>query len=143
MLPYVEQLDIPLSRTALLFIQKLRKLNKMITVSILEQDDTIKADDWCRPLRIVSMNGGHSDYYSFKSCYTGTPENNAKWVQVKHVIGKCWVGQTVKEFTRALSPTEFLRGTPPKKHQIDMSDYSSLADLKDVLVDDYNDDIPF
>lgn len=117
----------------------------MITVSILEKDDTIKADDWCRPLAIVSMSGGHSDYYSFKSCYTGTPENNAEWVQVKHVLGKCWVGGTVKDYYRAVGHRmEFLRGTPPKKHQIDMRDYNSLADLPDVSDgDEYDDDIPF
>ena len=145
MLPYVEQLDIPLSRTALLFIQKLRKLNKMIQVSILEKDDIIQADDWCRPLSIVSMSGGHSDSYSFKSCYTGTPENNVEWVQVKHVIGKFWIGLTVNDYTNAVQHRmEFLRGTPPRQHQINMRDYSSLANLREPEhEDEYEDDIPF
>jgi hypothetical protein len=117
----------------------------MITVSILEKDDIIKADDWCRPLAIISMGGGHSDYYSFKSCYSGTPENNVEWVQVKHVLGKCWIGHTVKEYTKAVHTRfEFLRGTPPKKHQLDMSDYGSLANLREPeFEDEYDDDIPF
>jgi hypothetical protein len=116
----------------------------MITVNILEKDDIIQADDWCRPLAIVSMGGGHSDHYSFKSCYSGTPENNAEWVQVKHVLGKCWIGGTVKAYYRAVGHRmEFLRGTPPKKHQLDMSDYNSLANLREPEYDDYNDDIPF
>jgi len=99
----------------------------MITVSILEDDDTIKADDWCRPLAIVSMSGGSSDSYSFKSCYSGTPENNVKWVQVKHVFGKCWFGEPVSEFNRECEAFEFLRGTPPKEHQLDMRGYNSFS----------------
>jgi len=100
----------------------------MITVGILEKDDTIAADDWCRPLSIVSMSGGASDSYSFKSCYSGTPENNVKWVRVKHVLGPHWFGRLVSECClgdRDVS-YEFLRGTPPKEHQLDMRDYNSF-----------------
>jgi hypothetical protein len=114
---------------------------KLIAVNILEEDDIIQADDWCRPLNIISMSGGHSDHYSFKSCYTGSPENNVEWVQVKHVIGKCWIGTTIKDFTRAVTRYEFLRGTPPKKHQIDMRDYNSLSNLPNVNDDDDYDEM--
>ena len=101
----------------------------MIKVSILEEDDIIYAEDWCRPLQIVSMNGGHSDYYSFRSCYSGTPENNAEWVKVKHVIGSCWFGKKVKELNRDGARYEFLRGDVPISHQLDMRGYSSLYEL--------------
>jgi hypothetical protein len=37
----------------------------MINVQILEANDIVDPEDWCRPLSIVSMSGGHSDYYSF------------------------------------------------------------------------------
>lgn len=100
----------------------------MINVNLLEADDTIAANDWCRPLNIVSMSGGASDSYSFKSCYSGTPENNTKWVQVKHVMGACWIGSRVSEYTKD-NPYEFLRGTPPKEHQLNMGEYNSLDSM--------------
>ncbi len=99
----------------------------MKTVLILENTDTIGPEDWCRPLSIVSMGGGHSDYYSFKSCYGGTPENNAKWVKVKSVIGECWFGKTVNAFQTALHrPYEFVRGDIPEGHILDMGNYNSI-----------------
>lgn len=117
----------------------------MIQVNILEPDDVIYAEDWCRPLQIVSMNGGHSDYYSFKSQYTGCPENNAEWVKVKHVIGSCWFGKTVKQFHKEFIKFncryEFVRGDIPKTNQLDMSGYNSLYEFEKEA--NKNDDIPF
>jgi hypothetical protein len=120
----------------------------MITVKILEDDDIIYAEDWCRPLQIVSMSGGHSDHYSFKSCYTGAPENNAKWVKVKDAVGDCWFGKTVKKYHKAMNKFglqwEFMRGDIPKSHRLNMKGYNSLWEMKKSLPDDdYNDDIPF
>ena len=74
----------------------------MIQVQILEADDAVEPEDWCRPLSIVSMSDGQSDYQSFKSQYTGAPENNVKWIKVKYILGKGWHGQTVKEIDKAL-----------------------------------------
>lgn len=90
----------------------------MKTVQILEAADIIEPTDWCRPLRLVSMNGGHSDYYSFESQYTGQPENNVLWVQVSEILGECWHWKTVGEVHEALhTPYEFMRGEVPKAHE--------------------------
>ncbi len=103
----------------------------MITVQILEPEDIFLPDDWCRPLGIVSMSGGHSDSYSFKSMYTGAPENNSQWVRAKDVIGDCWFGSTVKKYNKACSkyvyPLEFVRGDIPKAHRLNMKGYKSLS----------------
>jgi len=87
----------------------------MKTIDILEDTDVVFLTDWCRPLQIVSMNGGHSDYYSFESCYSGSPENNAKWVRVYQVFGSVWFNKQVKDFPK--EPLyEFIRGDIPKHH---------------------------
>jgi hypothetical protein len=87
----------------------------MKTVQILELDDCVKPNDWCRPLRLESMSGGLSDSYSFKSMYTGKPENNVKWLRVKEIFGPCWFGKQSKELMKYL-PYEFVRGEPPTAH---------------------------
>lgn len=105
----------------------------MINLQLLEPHDTIEPTDWCRPLAIVSMSGGHSDYYSFKSAYGGGPENNVEWVLVKDMFGKCWFGSTVAALTTKMkSRYEFMRGDIPVSNQLDMSDYlSANANLND------------
>ena len=67
-------------KPVLIVIRELNVIQKtnMITVQILEDTDTIQPTDWCRPLRLTTMSGGMSDYYSFESCYSGLPENNVK-----------------------------------------------------------------
>lgn len=98
----------------------------MKTVQILESTDIIDGEDWCRPLEIVSMSGGMSDYYSFRSEYSGTPENNAKWVKVKHVFGKCWFGEQVGVLIERMKKEyEFVRGEPPKSHRLNMKNYNT------------------
>jgi hypothetical protein len=75
------------------------------------------------------MSGGMSDGYSFKSEYTGTPENNAKWVRVKHVIGEGWHGHPIGEFAKALGYRhEFVRGDVPVKHCLPLKGYNVLKD---------------
>lgn len=115
-------------------------------VELLLPTDEICPTDWCRPLSIISMSGGHSDHYSFRNTYSGTPENNAKWVQVKATIGQCWFGKTVGEYNRALKDCgaefEFLRGDIPYTHKLNMSGYTDLSKLED-LPEDVEDDIPF
>lgn len=99
----------------------------MIDLTVLEFDDRISPDDWCRPLSLYTMSGGMSDSLSFKSQYSGTPENNVKWVQVKHVFGECWDNKTVLEITNALGIRyEFVRGNVPILHRLDMSDYNKV-----------------
>ena len=99
----------------------------MIGVQILEEDDLIHPDDWCRPLTITSMSGGMSDSYSFKNAYSGLPENNVKWVQVKHVLGSCWHGRPVSEFCKSLGYRhEFVRGDVPVKHRLPLKGYNVL-----------------
>lgn len=99
----------------------------MITVQILEDDDEVHPEDWCRPLTLQTMGGGHSDYMSFKSCYRGTPENNVEWVKVKFVFGEVWYGSKVRKFDPPLVPYEFLRGDPPKSHRLSMKGYTDLS----------------
>lgn len=119
----------------------------MKTVQILEANDTVEPEDWCRPLSIVSMNGGHSDYYSFKSCYTGSPENNVKWVKVKYILGKPWHRKTVGEIDKGLGKFvtyEYVRGDIPPSSKLSLAGYNITDHTKTIYKeDDYNDDIPF
>jgi len=104
----------------------------MISLQLLEKSDKIEPTDWCRPLSIVSMSGGSSDYYSFKSAYGGGPENNVKWVLVKDMFGKCWFGATVADLnTKMGTRYEFVRGPIPKSNQLDMTDYIGANDIPD------------
>jgi hypothetical protein len=99
----------------------------MIQIQLLEAHDIVDPEDWCRPLSIVSMSGGHSDYYSFTSQYTGAPENNAKWVKVKYILGKPWHDKTVAEIDRGLGQYqkyEFVRGSIPRRSQLSLKDYT-------------------
>lgn len=120
----------------------------MITVQILEADDAVDAEDWCRPLSITSMSGGHSDYYSFRNQYSGSPENNVKWVKVKYILGKGWHGKTVKQIDRGLGEYvkyEFVRGDIPVRQRLSLKDYN-VVDHTKVFVkfdNEYDDDIPF
>lgn len=99
----------------------------MIDVAILEFDDKVLPDDWCRPLALYTMSDGMSDGLSFKSQYSGTPENNVKWVKVKHVFGECWDYKTVIEIANSLGIRyEFVRGNIPITHRLDMSDYNTV-----------------
>jgi hypothetical protein len=95
----------------------------MKTIHILEADDKVRMDDWCRPLSLVSMSGGHGDGYSFRSCYSGSPENNVKWAKVNQIFGKVWNGSPVKEFTFQGISYEFARGDIPVSHQLTEEDY--------------------
>lgn len=103
----------------------------MKNVSILEDADKLQADDWCRPLGLITMGGGQSDYYSFRSVYSGQPENNLRWVRFGHVFGAVWHGKTAKHINDAVTAKgsqgyEFLRGEIPEDHKLDLSDYIVL-----------------
>lgn len=102
----------------------------MIRVGILESSDIVKPSDWCRPLQLVSMSGGMGDGYSFKSCYSGLPENNVKWVQVDRQFGECWFDKKVLDFFDAGMKYEFLRGDLPSANQLIMDDYTDLRMFK-------------
>ena len=102
----------------------------MKTVQILEADDLIEAEGWCRPLLLISMSGGHSDGYSFASQYSGLPENNVRWVKVKDQFGPVWFGKMSREVNFDLGMRyEFLRGHLPSTHCLDMKDYNSLTKM--------------
>lgn len=98
----------------------------MKQIFVLEVDDVVEKTDWCRPLELTSMSGGLGDGYSFKSCYSGTPQNNVKWVRVKDQFGSIWFGKTVLEFTKMGLLYEFIRGDIPKSHAENMSGYTRL-----------------
>lgn len=90
----------------------------MIPIQILEDGDKVKETDWCRPLYLMTMSGGMSDHYSFKSMYSGTPENNTKWCRVGLIL-PFWVGSKVKKIKKKLgefNEWEFVRGDVPKDH---------------------------
>ena len=106
----------------------------MKKVQILEDQDKIAPTDWCRPLAIISMSGGHSDYYSFRSAYGGTPENNAEWCLVSDIFGECWDGVEVGELVKHLETRyEFVRGDVPVSHRLDMVEgrYRGARDIND------------
>ena len=88
----------------------------MIKIDILEGDDIIQADDYCRPLKI--MQDDWSDSVMFSCTYSGLPCNNLKWTKVSDVLGKCWHGKPVKEYNHKDKrfPEEFARGAIPKEH---------------------------
>ena len=85
---------------------------------ILEDNDVVLPTDWCRPLQIISMSGGYSDYYSFENQYTGKPENNARWCRVDQIFDTVlYYKNTVKQYNQYNEEFEFIRGDIPWKHQ--------------------------
>lgn len=118
----------------------------MLTIQILEKTDLIQPKDWCRPLYLQSMSGGYSDSYSFKSQYSGTPENNLKWVRAEDIFGDGWfdnvtLGQLCDDIQLEY---EFVRGNIPEANKLDMSDYGSVRGYEPDYDDfEYDDDIPF
>jgi hypothetical protein len=118
----------------------------MKTVQILETNDAVDPEDWCRPLSIVSMSGGYSDYYSFQSQYTGAPENNVKWVKVKYILGKGWHGKTVADIDYGLGKFvkyEFVRGDIPRREILSLKDYNITDHTKVFYREDDDDEISF
>jgi hypothetical protein len=116
----------------------------MISLQLLEKDDIVEPEDWCRPLSIVSMSGGHSDYYSFKSAYGGAPENNVKWVKVKYILGETWHGKTVKQIDAGLGrfvKYEYVRGDIPTRSRLSLSGYN-ITDYSKVYIEE-DDEIEF
>lgn len=87
----------------------------MITIQLLEDNDVVLATDLCRPLLLETMSGGHSDYYSFESEYSGAPINNVKWTYVYQVFGTIWFNKKVIEFN-TMTPYEFMRGNITDSH---------------------------
>ena len=105
----------------------------MITVQILEPNDILQGDDWCRP---VYLTENLVEKIEVKCTYSGTAINNLKWVRVKAVIGKVWLGRPLLHFSTAYSKVtpnehkvhyEFIRGTIPLEHQLEMD--GKYADL--------------
>jgi hypothetical protein len=92
----------------------------MIKIQILEHNDKIQPDDWCRPL---DLDLSHDDF-STKSCYSGKPMNNTKWVKVKHVLGTSWHNKKVSYVNSELGEYEFIRGNVPRMNQLDLTDYN-------------------
>lgn len=87
----------------------------MIPVNILEDDDVIRKDDWCRPLilRIIS-----DDRIEFTCPHTDKPTNNVKWRRVSLTI-PFWIGVSVGKYHRKVGDSvrfEFIRGSIPEYH---------------------------
>ncbi len=111
----------------------------MRSIQLLDDYDVVEGTDWCRPLQITSMSGGLSDDYSFVCCYTGRPENNAKWVNVQRIfdMNELWRGSTVKQMNSINKGVcyEFVRGDIPKRNQepLTLSEYRQSIFLPYVL----------
>lgn len=102
----------------------------MILTNFLEDTDTIAPNDWCRPLNLNTMSGGISDTISLKNNYSGSPENNVKWVKVSAVFGECWFGATLGELNGRLSTKyEMVRGNIPKGSALNMNGYLDLGKI--------------
>lgn len=100
----------------------------MILTNFLEDTDTIEPTDWCRPLFLTTMSGGMSDSMSFKNQYSGTPENNVKWVKVSAIFGECWFGTTLGKLNNSVGMKyEMVRGNIPKGSALPMKEYSDLG----------------
>lgn len=87
------------------------------TIQLLGNKDVFKKGDWCRPLYLCTMSGGHSDDYSF-SGMGGAPENNTKWCRVERIM-PAWIGSTVGKYNKRMeefNEWEFVRGRVPKSH---------------------------
>jgi len=92
----------------------------MKQVYILEDNDILQENDWCRQLGIARE--GQSDIVSDWGTYGGQPINRMKWIPVS-IILPYWVGKTVGEYNNGLDKLiyyhpkfEFLRGELPKHH---------------------------
>lgn len=97
----------------------------MISIDILEDNDRVKPDDYCRPLEQAVSFG---DYFETRSCYGGSPVNNFKWTRVDRIYGDCWFGKMVKEINKQTGnyrkpPMEFARGDIPDKHILEEDDF--------------------
>jgi hypothetical protein len=93
----------------------------MVKIQILEQDDTITANCWYRPLNLLS---GYDDALPLTNTYGGGPINNVKWLLVGiHAPGH--IGKKLKEINSPARSNcisdlkwyyEFILGTPPRQH---------------------------
>ena len=96
----------------------------MISVTILEENDTILPSDWIRPLHFPSNNYSDPNPPDSFSTYSGKPLNNIRWVKVKDLLGIYWYGKTIKELnynsfkigTNHLLKYEIIRGNIPISH---------------------------
>jgi len=100
----------------------------MKTVQILEADDIVLPTDWCRPLQLVTMCGGHSDDYSFRSM-GGRPENNVKWVPANYVLGPAWFEKphTLAATQFEWQACEFVRGDIPENNKMDLREFDPIG----------------
>lgn len=91
----------------------------MKIVYMLENNDIIEKDDWCRPIDACGE-------VNSTNCYSGRPINNTRWVKVQDIFGDWVIGMTVSEYMNRRSKNtglkinpdryEFVRGILPKKH---------------------------
>lgn len=92
----------------------------MISVHILEDHDKIDPMDWVRPL---TFDGEANT----KSCYSGKPDNNTKWVRVYEYFGDWVFGMKVGDYhdhimkravygVNVMMRFEFVRGIMPESH---------------------------
>lgn len=95
----------------------------MKTVQLLESDDVIDAEDWCRPLVIEYNYCCEVPTECRWLNETVTPVNNMKWVKVKYILSDNWYNKTVAEVNELRICYEFARGEVPIENQLDLTDY--------------------
>jgi hypothetical protein len=85
---------------------------------LLEDGDVIHSTDFCRPLMRSADFSNSSDTWMSTNTYGGGPADFLKWAHVYHILGPCWYGKKLGEYTRGPScvPMEFVRGEIPESH---------------------------
>ena len=91
----------------------------MRTIKMLEEDDLIHSEFWCRPMNFLpSAAAGCEVFPNTTSCYGGRPMNNTRWIKVRDVLGPFWFGRSVSEFNAGSKMQyEFVSGEIPEGHQ--------------------------
>ena len=94
----------------------------MKTIQLLEDEDLINPNDWCRPLIRSADYSNYSDAWMTSGTYDGNPLDHLKWIPVWLKLGQCWWGYKYQEYTsnKNMTPIEFIRGNIPNTHKLDL-----------------------
>jgi hypothetical protein len=107
----------------------------MISLQLLEEDDIIQANDWCRPMSIQPVDPW-SDTIVFTNTYGGNTVNNVKWLTATQCC-PFWIGKKLKDFNDGMESTgtwyEFVRGNIPNNHQYGKTRSELLKDYDEYL----------
>lgn len=91
----------------------------MRSISILENTDTVRSTDLCRPLNI-DATGSSCDV-------EGYPKNHAKWAPVRLAIPAYFHDLKVESLLAEGYNFEFARGEVPDNHKLDTRLYPAAS----------------